>query len=100
MGSLVLDSDVLAPTLSWSGLSRPSTSPLAPALAAQWILGTSPRMTHLPDPTNRAAALFPGAGKQQQVAVGVFDDEGVGAPGLLAERLEEGHPCGLELEEQ
>src|SRR5436190_21681982 len=35
------------PTLSWSGLSRPSISPLAPALGARWILGTSPRMTQV-----------------------------------------------------
>jgi CRP-like cAMP-binding protein len=35
----------LAPTLSWSGLARPSIQPLAPAFVDVWILGTSPRMT-------------------------------------------------------
>ena len=32
-------------TLSWSGLSRPSSHRPARALAEKWILGTSPRMT-------------------------------------------------------
>ena len=38
-------SDARAPTLSWSGLSRPSICLRDPAPVARWILGTSPRMT-------------------------------------------------------
>jgi hypothetical protein len=48
--------------------------------------------------TAREPPSLPRSGEQQQVAVGVLDDERLGAPGLLPERLKEGDARGLELE--
>jgi hypothetical protein len=44
--------------------------------------------------------LLPRARKQQQIAIGVSNDEIARAPGLALERLKERHAGGLKFEEQ
>jgi len=44
--------------------------------------------------------LVCGAGKQQQIAIGIFDDEIPGAPGLLFQRLEEADSSALKFQKQ
>src|SRR5580704_14573763 len=45
-------------------------------------------------------ASFAGAGEEEQIAVGVFDDEVAGAPGLFLQRLEKRNAFGLKLKEE
>jgi hypothetical protein len=71
------------------------------SLAALWVLGTSPRMTlgYLGFGSSaRTVRSIRRPGEQQQVAIGVFDDESFGAPGLLSQGLKERSTRGLKLE--
>src|SRR5215472_2891823 len=45
-------------------------------------------------------SLVGGTREEKQVAIGVLDDEGLGAPGLLLQRLKEGDACRLKFQEQ
>lgn len=49
---------------------------------------------------DETATLFRGTGEEDEVAVRVFDDEGLGLPRLVPQKLRDGHACRLTREKE
>src|SRR5262245_58762248 len=78
----------------------PVTSARLPSRRKEGGLARSTIMRRCPAPTMPACqSLVGGTGEEKQVAVGVLDDEGLGTPGLLLQRLKEGDACRLKFQD-